>query len=143
YSMNVGTTATGVVTGKPISLGGSLGRTEATGRGVFVIAREAAYRHGVELRNARVCIQGFGNVGGTAARLFHQAEARVISVQDHTGTVYAENGLDVPLLQEHVTRTGGVAGFSGGTPIADDEFWGLETEFLIPAALESQLTAEN
>jgi len=143
YSMNEGATATGVVTGKPISLGGSLGRTEATGRGVYIVAREAALKRGVETQNARVCVQGFGNVGGTAARLFHQAGAHVIAVQDHTGTVYEPGGLDIPALLAHTATAGGVAGFAGAQVLGDHEFWALETEFLIPAALESQINADN
>jgi len=143
YSMNEGATSTGVVTGKPVSLGGSLGRTEATGRGVFVVACEAARDQGVDLNGARVVIQGFGNVGGTAARLFAGTGAKVIAVQDHTGTVYKEQGLDIPDLLRHASENGGVAGFVGGTAITADEFWGLETEFLIPAALEGQITEAN
>ncbi|GAB3625186.1 Glu/Leu/Phe/Val dehydrogenase [Pandoraea terrae] len=143
YSMNEGSTATGVVTGKPISLGGSLGRREATGRGVFVVSCEAARRLGMDVRGARVIVQGFGNVGGIAARLFHEAGAHVIAVQDHTGTIYRGAGLDVPSLLKHVAETGGVGGFSGSEVLPDDEFWGLDCEFLIPAALEGQITAKN
>ena len=98
YSMNQGQTATGVVTGKPIALGGSLGRREATGRGVFVTGSEAAHKKGLQIAGARVAVQGFGNVGGIAARLFHQAGALVIAAQDHTGTVYREGGLDLSLI---------------------------------------------
>jgi len=143
YSMNEGATATGVVTGKPIALGGSLGRVEATGRGVFVIACEAARDRKIELKDARVIVQGFGNVGGTAARLFHETGSKVISVQDHTGTIYNPAGLDVHSLLSHVSQTGGVAGFSGGQALDNAQFWELETEFLIPAALESQLNETN
>src|SRR6185312_3004747 len=88
YSMNQGSTATGVVTGKPISLGGSLGRHEATGRGVFVVGREAARHLGMDIRGARVAVQGFGNVGGTAGKLFAEAGARIVAVQDHGGTIF-------------------------------------------------------
>ncbi len=143
YSMNEGATATGVVTGKPIALGGSLGRVEATGRGVFVVACEAARDRNIDVAGARVVVQGFGNVGGTAARLFHQAGAKVIAAQDHTGTVHNAAGLDVHKLLSHVSQTGGVGGFSGGQALDKDEFWTLETEFLIPAALESQITVDN
>ncbi len=108
YSMNEGSTATGVVTGKPVSLGGSLGRVEATGRGVFVVACEAARDLGFDVNGARVIIQGFGNVGSTAARLFHGVGAKIVAVQDHTGTIYNEFGLDVPELLVHVSQTGGV-----------------------------------
>jgi len=143
YSMNEGSTATGVVTGKPISLGGSLGRVEATGRGVFVVACEAARDRGIDVSKARVIVQGFGNVGGTAARLFHEAGASVLAAQDHTGTVYNPAGLDVHKLLAHVSATGGVGGFSEGQALDNAEFWGLETDFLIPAALENQITADN
>ncbi|VVD74929.1 Glu/Leu/Phe/Val family dehydrogenase [Pandoraea terrigena] len=143
YSMNEGSTATGVVTGKPISLGGSLGRREATGRGVFVVSCEAARRLGVDVRGARVVVQGFGNVGGIAARLFHEAGAHVIGVQDHTGTIYKSDGLDVPNLLKHVAETGGVGGFPAAETIKDDEFWSLDCEFMIPAALENQITEKN
>lgn len=143
YSMNEGSTATGVVTGKPIALGGSLGRVEATGRGVFVVGCEAARDLGIDVSKARVVVQGFGNVGGTAARLFHEAGAKVIAAQDHTGTVHNAAGLDVHKLLSHVSQHGGVGGFSGGQALDKNEFWTLETEFLIPAALESQITADN
>ncbi len=96
YSMNSGSTATGVVTGKPISLGGSLGRHEATGRGVFVVGSEAARNIGLEIKGARVAVQGFGNVGAVAAKLFQEAGATVVAVQDHRTTLYNPAGLDVP-----------------------------------------------
>ncbi len=143
YSVNIGSTATGVVTGKPIGLGGSLGRGEATGRGVFVTAMEAAKDHNIDVAKTKVAIQGFGNVGGTAARLFHEAGAKVIAVYDHTGTLYHEQGLDIPALSEHVKAHGGIAGFANATTIAPDDFWGLEVDFLIPAALEQQITEKN
>ncbi|MGB3435570.1 Glu/Leu/Phe/Val family dehydrogenase [Achromobacter sp.] len=143
YSMNEGATATGVVTGKPIALGGSLGRVEATGRGVFVVGCEAARDLNIDVSKARVVVQGFGNVGGTAARLFHEAGAKVIAAQDHTGTVHNAEGLDVHKLLSYVSQHGGVGGFSGGQAMDKNEFWTLETEFLIPAALESQITAAN
>ena len=143
YSMNEGATATGVVTGKPISLGGSLGRVEATGRGVFVVGTAAAAQHGIPIENARVCVQGFGNVGGTAARLFHDAGAKIIAVQDHTGTVHNANGLDVLRLLRHVEETGGVAGAPECESLAANEFWELDTDILIPAALEGQIHEGN
>jgi glutamate dehydrogenase (NAD(P)+) len=142
YSMNSGSTATGVVTGKPISLGGSLGRKEATGRGVFVVGSEAAKHLNMDIVGARVVVQGLGNVGGVAAKLFHEAGARVISAQDHKGIVYAPNGIDVPALLEHVSRHGSVEGYPT-EPLDSDAFWALECEFLIPAALESQITEKN
>src|SRR5690606_21506559 len=129
YSMNEGSTSTGVVTGKPISLGGSLGRVEATGRGVYVTACEAARDRNIDVSQATVIVQGFGNVGGTAARLFHETGAKVIAVQDHTGTVYNAAGLDVHKLLSHVSQKGGVAGFSGGEALDNAQFWELETDF--------------
>ncbi|MFT4508445.1 Glu/Leu/Phe/Val family dehydrogenase [Caballeronia sp. 15711] len=143
YSMNMGQTATGVVTGKPISLGGSLGRKEATGRGVFVVGSEAARRIGFHIEGARIAVQGFGNVGGIAARLFQEAGAKVVAVQDHTGSLYKSSGIDAVALFEHVGKHGGVAGFEGADPVSKDEFWTIESDILIPAALEGQITEEN
>jgi glutamate dehydrogenase (NAD(P)+) len=144
YSMNLGSTATGVVTGKPISMGGSLGRREATGRGVYVVGCEAAAGIGLEISGARIAVQGFGNVGSIAARLFVEAGARVIAVQDHESTVYAEGGLDIPALQRHVAEHGSVAGFEKAEQISDrSRFWSLDCDILVPAALEQQITEAN
>jgi len=144
YAMIEGNLSTGVVTGKPISLGGSLGRREATGRGVFVVGREAATKRGVAIAGARVAVQGFGNVGGVAATMFAEAGAKVIAVQDHTATVVHQGGLDIARLHHHVAETGGVAGFPGAEAILDrDAFWDVESDILIPAALEQQITAAN
>ncbi|WP_302175494.1 Glu/Leu/Phe/Val dehydrogenase [uncultured Hydrogenophaga sp.] len=143
YSMNEGSTATGVVTGKPVDLGGSLGRREATGRGVFTVGEEAARRIGMPIAGARVAVQGFGNVGGVAGKLFAEAGARVVAVQDHGGAVYREAGLDVPALMAHVARNGSVAGFSGAEAMAADAFWDVPCDILIPAALEGQIHERN
>lgn len=143
YSMNEGATTTGVVTGKPVSLGGSLGRVEATGRGVFVVGREAAHDAGIPIEGARIVIQGFGNVGGTAARLFYEAGAKVIAIQDHTGCVYNSAGLDVLALLKHTEEHGGIADAPNTESLSTAEFWSLETELLIPAALEGQLHKDN
>lgn len=143
YSMNVGSTATGVVTGKPIHLGGSLGRREATGRGVYTVGVEAAHHTGLKIEGARVAVQGFGNVGGIAGKLFSEAGARIVAVQDHTGTIYQEAGLNVPALMAHVEQTGGVAGFAGAESMDNDAFWGVDCDILIPAALEGQIHAGN
>ncbi|MDR3480053.1 MAG: Glu/Leu/Phe/Val dehydrogenase [Burkholderiaceae bacterium] len=144
YSMNQGSTASGVVTGKPISLGGSLGRHEATGRGVFVVGCEAAAKLGLAIVGARVAVQGFGNVGGVAARLFAEAGAKVVAVQDHAASIVCETGLDVPALQAHVKQHGSVAGFKGAEVIADGaRFWEVECDILVPAALEQQITEAN
>ncbi len=144
YSMNQGSTASGVVTGKPISLGGSLGRHEATGRGVFVVGCEAASRKGIDLKGARIAVQGFGNVGGIAARLFAEAGARIIAVQDHQGTVANDAGLDIAALHAHVAAHGSVAGFTHAQEIKDRaQFWDIDCDILIPAALEQQINDSN
>ena len=143
YSMNVGATATGVVTGKPIHLGGSLGRVKATGRGVFVTGREAMRRLHLKLDGARVAVQGFGNVGSAAAELFNQAGAKIVAAQDHTGTIHAENGFDMADLMPHVHATGGVGGYKNAQAIDNESFWDVPCDVLIPAALEGQITLER
>lgn len=143
YSVNLGETATGVVTGKPISLGGSLGRREATGRGVFTVGVEAAQRLGLSVPGARVAVQGFGNVGGIAAKLFAEAGALIVAVQDHGGSIANAKGLDVPALLAHVAQTGSVAGFKGAEAMDAADFWATPCDILIPAALEGQITAAN
>jgi glutamate dehydrogenase (NAD(P)+) len=140
YSMNVGGTATGVVTGKPIELGGSLGRVKATGRGVYIAGREIARKLGMKIDGARVAVQGFGNVGSIAAELFAASGAKIVAVQDHTGTLYNEAGLDVAALQQTSAREGGIIGYKGGQKIDNENFWDVETDFLIPAALEGQIS---
>ena len=141
YSMNTGTTATGVVTGKPIHLGGSLGRVKATGRGVFVTGREAARRLGLNLNGARVAVQGYGNVGSSAAELFAQAGGTVVAAQDHTGTIFNDKGFDIADLAAYVRTRGGVGGFPGAEAMDGESFWDVKCDILIPAALEGQITA--
>jgi glutamate dehydrogenase (NAD(P)+) len=138
--MNTGATATGVVTGKPVHLGGSLGRVKATGRGVFITGREAARRIGLNLEGARIAVQGFGNVGSVAAELLAQAGAKVVAVQDHSGTVCHPRGLDVAALTQWVKTRGGVGHFPGAEPMAAEDFWDVDCDILIPAALEGQIT---
>ena len=143
YSMNEGSTATGVVTGKPVDLGGSLGRREATGRGVFTVGEEAAKHIGLEISGCNVAVQGFGNVGSIAAKLFAQAGAHVVAVQDHAGTIYCGAGLDVPALISHVAVQGSVLGFTAAESMAREAFWDVDCDILIPAALDQQITANN
>ncbi|WP_341678413.1 Glu/Leu/Phe/Val dehydrogenase [Niveibacterium sp. SC-1] len=143
YSMNVGAASTGVVTGKPIALGGSLGRVKATGRGVFVIGREIARRLQMQIAGSRVAIQGFGNVGSAAAELFAGNGAKIVAVQDHTGSIANPAGIDIATLVATAQRDGGVAGCPGAERIDDEAFWDAPCEFLVPAALEGQLTAER
>ncbi|OFC60884.1 Glu/Leu/Phe/Val family dehydrogenase [Candidatus Erwinia dacicola] len=143
YSINHGTTITGVVTGKPIHLGGSLGREKATGRGVFITGREVARRSGIEIEGARVAVQGFGNVGSEAARLFNDAGARVVAIQDHSDTLFNAAGIDLVALSEWQAANKKIAGFSGADVISDEAFWDVEMEILIPAALEGQITRQH
>jgi glutamate dehydrogenase (NAD(P)+) len=143
FSVNQGRTSTGVVTGKPISLGGSLGRHDATGRGVFVVGQAAAQKLGVAIPGARVCVQGFGNVGSIAARSFAQAGAKVIAIQDVSGTIRNDRGLDVDKLLDLQDAGRPIVEYAEAERIADDEFWGIESEFLVPAALEQQITERN
>jgi glutamate dehydrogenase (NAD(P)+) len=141
YSMNTGTTATGVVTGKPLHLGGSLGRVKATGRGVFVTGREAARRIGLPLDGARVAVQGMGNVGSSAAELFVQAGARLVAVQDHSGTRVQPAGFDMATMAGVLKRDGAIAGYTEAEQTDNESFWDTRCDILIPAALEGQITA--
>ncbi|MCK9382740.1 MAG: Glu/Leu/Phe/Val dehydrogenase [Sulfuritalea sp.] len=143
YSVNIGHTASGVVTGKPIALGGSLGRQEATGRGVYIAARQAGIRTAVPIDGARVVVQGFGNVGGIAARIFRENGAKVIALQDAEATVANPAGIDIPAALTHAAAHGSLSGFFGAEPISVDDFWQLECEYLVPAALEGQLSPQR
>jgi glutamate dehydrogenase (NAD(P)+) len=143
FSVNAGHTTTGVVTGKPIALGGSYGRRDATGRGVYVVTARAAQRHGIPLDGARFALQGYGNVGNAAARMLQSHGARLVAVQDASETLINPNGIDAYGLAEHVARERGIRGFPGAEPIAAEDFWQQEVEFLIPAALEQQIDAER
>jgi glutamate dehydrogenase (NAD(P)+) len=143
YSMHVGHTETAVVTGKPVELGGSLGRREATGRGVMICAREAARHAGFDIKGASVGVQGFGNVGSVSADLLHKAGAKIVAVADWKGGVYNAKGLDIPALLEHAGRNKTVAGFTGGEPLTNEQLFTLELDVLIPAALENQITIDN
>lgn len=143
YSMHVRHTVTSIVTGKPVTLGGSKGRVEATGRGVMIAAREAGKVHGVPLAGARVVVQGFGNVGSISAKMFAGQGSKVIAVSDVLGAVRNERGLDLPALLEHTERTKSVKGFSGAEAIDPQELLTTECEILVPAALENQITGAN
>ena len=143
YSMHVGHTATAVVTGKPLEMGGSLGRREATGRGVTIVAREAARHVGFDIRGATVAVQGFGNVGSVSATLLSEIGAKVIGVTDWKGGVYNSKGLDIDKLLVYAAEEKTVAGFPGGEPLTHDQLFELDVDILIPAALENQITIEN
>ena len=143
YSMTRGYTIPGVVTGKPLSLGGSLGRNEATGRGVFYTIQSAVDHLHLSLKDARVVVQGFGNAGSVAAHLLDSAQGRVIGVSDSTGCIYNSAGLDIPKLMLHKEKTGRVLNFPGAEVIRPDELLALECDILIPAALENAVFEEN
>ena len=143
YSMHVGHTSTAVVTGKPIEMGGSLGRREATGRGVMIVTREAAKHLGLDINGATVAVQGFGNVGSVSAELLAGIGARIVAITDWKGGVHNPKGLDVARLKDHVEQHKTVAGFPDADPLSNDNLWPLEVDVLIPAALENQITMEN
>jgi glutamate dehydrogenase (NAD(P)+) len=144
YSMHVGHTETAVVTGKPVELGGSLGRREATGRGVMIAARESAKHLKFDINGARVAIQGFGNVGSISAELLAtEAGAVIVGISDWKGGVFNAKGLDIAALLEHVGRHKTVAGFPGAEPLTNEDLFKLDVDILIPAALENQITIEN
>jgi len=143
YSVNQGYTIPGVVTGKPLEVGGSLGRATATSRGVVHSASAALADAGLELSDVRVAIQGFGKVGSHAATFFAEAGARVEAVGDEFGAVHRSGGLDLTLLQDHVRRNHTVAGFDGGDPIDNDALLTADVDVLVPAAVEGVLTHDN
>jgi glutamate dehydrogenase (NAD(P)+) len=143
YSMHVGYTATAVVTGKPIEMGGSLGRREATGRGVMITTREAAKHLKFDINGATVAVQGFGNVGSVSADLLTKLGAKVIAVTDWKGGVYNKAGLDITQMIEFAKQHKTIDGFPGGEPIENAELFKLEVDVLVPAALENQITMEN
>ena len=144
YSVNVGHSVPGVVTGKPLSIGGSLGREMATGRGVMIIIRESLADHGKSLAGARVAIQGFGKVGGAAAELLHKAGAKIIAVSSGAGGIFSEAGLDIPVVKAYAAENRrSVVGFPQGKPISNADLLTLSCDVLIPAALENQITQEN
>jgi glutamate dehydrogenase (NAD(P)+) len=143
YSMHVGHTSTAVVTGKPLEMGGSLGRREATGRGVMISTRESALHLGFDIKGTRVAVQGYGNVGSISAQLLAGIGARIVAITDWKGGVYNEQGLDLARLDEYVKQHKTVAGFGGATAVSNEELFALDVDVLIPAALENQITMEN
>ncbi len=143
YSMNVGYSVPGVTTGKPLVLGGSAGRNEATGRGCVFGVEEAANHLGIEIEGSRTVIQGFGNAGSVAARLIAEDGSRVVAVSDSRGGTYNPAGLDLDAVARHKERTGSVTLFGGGDNVSNSELLELDCEILIPAAMEGQITADN
>jgi glutamate dehydrogenase (NAD(P)+) len=143
YSMHQGHSEPGVVTGKPVSIGGSEGRLEATGRGVAFCVHWAAERLGLDLAGAKVVVQGFGNVGSVAARLLHELGAKVIAVSEAAGGIHNPNGIDIRSLRLYAQEHGSVAGFPGTTPVSNAELLELPCDVLVPAAVEGQITEAN
>jgi glutamate dehydrogenase (NAD(P)+) len=143
YSMTQGRTVPGVVTGKPLIVGGSAGRREATGRGIVYALYQAARRLGLELRDRRVVIQGFGNVGAVAARLLWREGCVIVGVSDIKGGIWNPNGIDIRQLEAHVAESGGVSGFPGTEPLSGTDMLFQPCDVLIPAAIGSVIRADN
>ncbi|GHO52273.1 Glu/Leu/Phe/Val family dehydrogenase [Ktedonobacter robiniae] len=143
YSMHAGFSIPAVVTGKPLSIGGSEGRNEATATGVLFVSRRAAQRLGMPLKGARVSIQGFGNAGAIAARLFHNEGCKVVAVCDSRGGIYNEDGLDPAAVLRHKQEHGSVASYSFGQVVTPEETLEVPCDVLIPAAIEGVIHAQN
>jgi len=143
YSMHARHTQTAVVTGKPVDLGGSRGRSEATGRGCMIVTDQALRRFGLERSSTRVVIQGFGNVGGMSAKLMANAGFKIVAIVEYDGAVYNAKGLDIAALGEHRRETGSIVDFTGGENIDREEAMFLETDVLLPAAKENVITSHT
>ncbi len=143
YSMTKGYPVPGVVTGKPIALGGSLGRDEATGRGAYYCIEAIYESNGWELKNQRVVVQGFGNAGSVAANLLSKADNKVVAVSDTKGAIYNSKGLNIHAVLEHKEKTGTVVGFPGSEKITNEELFTMECDIIVPSALENAITKEN
>ncbi len=143
YSMHARHTVTAVVTGKPVEMGGSLGRREATGRGCMIVIKEALKHLGMEIKGTTVAVQGFGNVGSVAANLLQRQGCRIQAISDRTGGYYNKNGIDVDAAIAHVRDHKSLEGFTGGDPITNAELLTLDVHVLLPAALENVITSKN
>jgi glutamate dehydrogenase (NAD(P)+) len=143
YSMHKRQTVTAVVTGKPLALGGSKGRTEATGRGCMIVTMQALRHFGLDPTNTRVVIQGFGNVGGMSAKLMARSGFKIICIVEYDGAVYNAEGLDIEALMKHRTETGSITGFAEGEDIDRDSAFFLDCDVLLPAAKENVITTAN
>ena len=143
YSMQARHTVTAVVTGKPVELGGSLGRREATGRGCMLVTREALQHLGLPMRDATVAVQGFGNVGSIAAQLLRAQGCRIIAISDRFGGIFNKAGIDVDAAIAWVKEHRQLEGFKGGEPISNEDLLTLEVDVLLPAALENVITSKN
>jgi glutamate dehydrogenase (NAD(P)+) len=143
YSMHEGHAVPGIVTGKPVSIGGSLGRREATGRGVAYLVNRATDSIGLDITQCTAVVQGYGNVGSIAALSLARYGAKIIAVSDVRGGIYRKAGLDLEVLEKHVLATGSVVGFPEAEPVSNAELILLPCDILVPAALERQITADN
>jgi len=143
YSMNVGYSSPGVVTGKPISIGGSKGRNEATGKGLLIVVENLLKKIGKNLKDVEIVVQGFGNVGGNFCRLAYEKGAKIIAVSDVSGGIFNKKGLDINKLAKFVSENKSVKGFPEGDEISNKELLELSCDILVPAALENQITKEN
>src|SRR5690606_22020978 len=143
YSMHKRHTVTAVVTGKPVAMGGSLGRKEATGRGCMMVTLQALRKLGMEVRGARIAVQGFGNVGSTAAALLQAEGARIIAVSDKSGGIHNDAGLDIEDVRAWVREKRFLAGYPKAEAITNDELLLLPCDVLLPAALENVITRHN
>jgi len=143
YSVNVGHTVPSVVTGKPVSIGGSLGRQEATGRGVAFCVKKAIKHYVLDGQSPSIVVQGFGNVGSVTAKLLHESGHKVVGVSDVFGGIHNANGIDIPRLLAYVSEMGKVEGFTGSKAVTNQQLLELPCDVLIPAALGNQITSEN
>ncbi len=143
YSMHMRHTVTAVVTGKPVEMGGSLGRREATGRGCMIVTKEALKHLGMPIKGATVAIQGFGNVGSVAAHLLAREGCKIQAISDRTGAYYNKDGIDIDAAIKHVKDHRSLEGFTGGDAIANGELLTLDVDVLLPAALENVITSKN
>jgi len=143
YSMRMGHTVTAVVTGKPVEMGGSLGRREATGRGCMIVTKEALKHLGMPVQGTTMAVQGFGNVGSVAAQLLEKEGCKIVAISDKTGGYYNAKGIDIAAALAHVRKTRHLESFAGAEPITNDDLLTLDVDVLLPAALENVITSEN
>jgi glutamate dehydrogenase (NAD(P)+) len=143
YSMHARHTVTAVVTGKPVDLGGSSGRREATGRGILFVINEAIKRFKMVPPSTRVVVQGSGNVGGIGARLLHESGYKVVAISDVHGGIYNPNGIDIPEALKHLQQTRSFEDFKGVERVSNSELLEIECDVLVPAATENQITSQN
>lgn len=143
YSMHVGHTSTAVVTGKPLELGGSLGRREATGRGCMIVTRDALHHLGMPVKGTTIAVQGFGNVGSVAAQLLAREGCKIVAIGDRSVSLYSKNGIDIDDAIAHVKKNRSLEGYKRGDSISGADLLTLDVDVLLPAALENVITTKN